>query len=38
MRILDLWIDLPQYNENPLINQNFEKIDRDLKLMKKASK
>lgn len=37
-RILDLWIDMPAQSENQYINQHFDKLDKDFKLINKASK
>lgn len=37
-RILDLWIDMPTQSQNEYINQHFDKLDKDLKQIQKASK
>jgi hypothetical protein len=37
-RILDLWIDMPLTEQNHYINQHFDKLDKDLKLIHKATK
>ena len=37
-RILDLWIDMPTANQNQYINSHFDKLNKDLKQIHKASK
>ena len=35
-RILDIWIEMPQTNDNSYINQHFEKMDKELRSMNRA--
>lgn len=34
---MDIWVDMQEEKDNSYINQHFDKIDKDLLAMKKAS-